>query len=126
MMKAWDNPHANARLDADEPLYANIGKVGGVLDLYRAYNRPGVGLQAYQADFGAALVEPSAQGFGRNYVGYWETRNLRMVANIREVLGQRPGTRMLAIVGASHKGYYEAYLNMMHDVQLVDAEEVLR
>jgi hypothetical protein len=59
-------------------------------------------------------------------VGYWETRNLRMVANIREVLGQRPGTRLLAIVGASHKGYYEAYLNMMHDVQLVDAEEVLR
>ncbi|WP_223482659.1 DUF5694 domain-containing protein [Stenotrophomonas sp. OVS01A] len=126
MMKAWDNPHANARLDADEPLYANVGKVGGVLDLYRAYNRPGVGLQAYQADFGAALVEPSPQGFGRNYVGYWETRNLRMVANIREVLGQRPGTRLLAIVGASHKGYYEAYLNMMHDVQLVDAEEVLR
>ncbi|WP_258223214.1 DUF5694 domain-containing protein, partial [Stenotrophomonas sp. HMWF023] len=80
----------------------------------------------YQADFGAALVEPSPQGFGRNYVGYWETRNLRMVANIREVLGQHPGTRLLAIVGASHKGYYEAYLDMMHDVQLVDAEEVLR
>ncbi len=126
IMSAWDNPHANARRDADEPLYANIGKADGVLDLYRAYNRAGVGLQAYQADFGAALVEPSPQGFGRNYVGYWETRNLRMVANIREVLGQRPGTRLLAIVGASHKGYYEAYLNMMHDVQLVDAEEVLR
>jgi hypothetical protein len=59
-------------------------------------------------------------------VGYWETRNLRMVANIRDVLGQTPGTRLLAIVGASHKPYYEAYLNLMHDVQLVDAEEVLR
>ena len=47
MMKAWDNPHANARRDADKPLYANIGKVDGVLDLYRAYNRPDVGLQAY-------------------------------------------------------------------------------
>jgi len=71
-------------------------------------------------------VEPSPQAFGRNYVGYWETRNLRMVANIRDVVGQTPGMRLLAIVGASHKPYYEAYLNLMHDVQLVDAEAVLR
>ncbi|NWJ53241.1 MAG: hypothetical protein HXX14_20540, partial [Bacteroidetes bacterium] len=56
----------------------------------------------------------------------WETRNLRMVANMRDVLGQQPGTRMLTIVGASHKGYYEAYLNLMHDVQLVSSDEVLR
>jgi hypothetical protein len=69
---------------------------------------------------------PSPEGFGRNYVGYWETRNLRMVANMRDILGQHPGTRMLTIVGASHKGYYEAYLNLMHDVQLVSSDEVLR
>ena len=36
IMSAWDNPHANARRDADDPLYANVGKVGGVLELYRA------------------------------------------------------------------------------------------
>jgi len=59
-------------------------------------------------------------------VGYWETRNLRMVANIRDVLGRYPGTRMLAIVGSSHKWYYEAYLDQMHDVRLVDVEPVLR
>ncbi|KAG1247779.1 hypothetical protein G6F66_015533 [Rhizopus arrhizus] len=45
-----------------------------------------------------------------------------MVANMRDVLGLHPGSRMLAIVGASHKGYYEAYLNQMHDVQLVSAD----
>ena len=49
-----------------------------------------------------------------------------MVANIRDVLSQHPGRRMLAIVGASHKGYYEAYLNQMHDVRLVSADTVLR
>ncbi len=48
-----------------------------------------------------------------------------MVANMREVLGQHPGTRLLTIVGASHKGYYEAYLNQMHDVVLVGADTVL-
>ncbi len=48
-----------------------------------------------------------------------------MVANMRDVLGQHPGTRMLTIVGASHKGYYEAYLNLMHDAA-GRSDEVLR
>jgi hypothetical protein len=124
--KAWSNPFAKAR-DADEsPLNAGLTKPGGVLDLYRAHNASGKPMQVFRADFGAALVEPSPQHFGRNYVGYWETRNLRMVSNIRDILGRYPGTRLLAIVGASHKGYYEAYLNEMHDVRLVDAETVLK
>jgi len=94
--------------------------------MYRAYNAPTVPAMAYQSDFGANLVEPSPQAFGRRYLGFWETRNLRMVANMRDVLGRYPGTRMLTIVGASHKGYYEAYLDQMHDVRLVDPEPVLR
>ena len=79
----------------------------------------------YQSDFGAALTEPSEDGYGRRYVAYWETRNLRMVANMREVLGRQPGTRMLTVVGASHKGYCEAYLAQMRDVELVDVLPLL-
>jgi hypothetical protein len=45
--------------------------------------------------------------FGRQYVGYRETRNLRMAANIGDMLGMRSGQRMLVIVGASHKGYFK-------------------
>lgn len=41
-------------------------------------------------------------------------------------LSTPPSTRMLAIVGASHKGYYEAYLNQMHDVVLVNSDAVLK
>lgn len=123
---AWKNAHTQARMDADERLVADLDKPGGVMALYRAYNDPTAAMTAYQSDFGATLVEPSPKAFGRMYVGYWETRNLRMVANMRDVLGQHPGSRMLAIVGASHKGYYEAYLNQMHDVNLVSSDEVLR
>ncbi|PJL41804.1 DUF5694 domain-containing protein [Stenotrophomonas maltophilia] len=123
---AWDNPIVKARRAADERLEANLAQPDGLLAMYRAYNTPETAMVAYNSDFGATLVEPSPEGFGRNYVGYWETRNLRMVANMRDVLGQQPGTRMLTIVGASHKGYYEAYLNLMHDVQLVSSDEVLR
>ena len=58
--------------------------------------------------------------YGRQYVAWWETRNLRMVANIRASFGNKPGARVLSIVGTSHKPYYEAYLGMMHEVKLVD------
>ncbi|TCM21648.1 hypothetical protein EDF56_101317 [Novosphingobium sp. PhB165] len=123
---AWDNPATHQREADGKRLNAGLDKPDGLLALYRAYNDPSQAQLVYRSDFGAALVEPSPQGFGRNYVGYWETRNLRMVANIRDVLGRYPGTRLLAIVGASHKAYYEAYLDQMHDVKLVDAEAVLR
>lgn len=126
IQRAWDNPATNARLAEDKALQAGLSQPGGLLKMYRAYNAPQGPLLAYRSDFGAALREPSPQAFGRSYVGYWETRNLRMVANIRDVLGQRPGSRLLAIVGASHKGYYEAYLNQMHDVLLTDANNLLR
>lgn len=124
--KAWDNAEAHARRARDQVLHAGLAQPGGVLALYQDCNAPGTPARVYRSDFGAALVEPSPQGFGRAYVGAWETRNLRMVAHMREVLAQQPGTRMLSIVGASHKGYYEAYLQQMHDVQLVDAMPLLK
>lgn len=126
IMAAWDNPATQTRRDDDIRLIAGLEREDGVLDMYRAYNAPEAAMLVYQSDFGAALMEPSPEGFGRRYLAYWETRNLRMVANIRDVLGRQPGTRLLAIVGASHKGYYEAYLDQMHDVRLTDAIAVLK
>ncbi|WP_369405674.1 DUF5694 domain-containing protein [Sphingomonas mali] len=124
--RAWDNPATHARQAEDARLKKNLARPDGILNMYRAYNAAAAPTLTYRSDFGAALAEPSPQQFGRHYIGYWETRNLRMVANIRDVLGRYPGMRLLAIVGASHKGYYEAYLNQMHDVRLVDPNTVLR
>lgn len=123
---AWDNPDSKAITARDDALSANLAKPDGVLAAYRAYNNPDAAMQVYRSDFGAAFLEPSPQGFGRQYLGYWETRNLRMASNIRDVIGMHPGTRMLVIVGASHKGYLEAYLNQMHDIRLADAMQVLK
>lgn len=126
IMGSWDNPHSKGRKADMAVLNAGLEQPDGLLEIYRAYNDPSQAMVAYRADFGANHVEPSPEAFGRRYLGYWETRNLRMVANIRDVLGRFPGTRMLTIVGASHKGYYEAYLNQMHDVRLVSSDVVLR
>ena len=49
-----------------------------------------------------------------------------MVSNIRAAFGNHPGARVLNVVGASHKPYYDAYLDMMSDLKLVDAEQMLK
>jgi hypothetical protein len=49
-----------------------------------------------------------------------------MASNIREVLAERPGMRLLVVVGSSHKGYLDAYLDLMHDVHIADVAPVLR
>jgi hypothetical protein len=73
-----------------------------------------------------ALEEPSPQGYGRLYVTSWETRNLRMAANIRNLMGPTPGMRTLVLVGASHKAYLDAYLDQMHDVRIIDVQTLLK
>lgn len=123
---AWNNPASAARKKADDALQAKLGTPAGTLALYRAYNTPAAAEAAFDGDFGAALRDPSPEHFGRKYAGWWETRNLRMVANIRAVLQKRPGARLLTIVGASHIGYYKAYLTMLHDVTVADTQAVLR
>jgi hypothetical protein len=124
--KAWDNPATARRKQIDKDFEPKLGDPEGVMALYRALNDPSLARLTYASDFGAALEEPSPQQFGRGYVAYWETRNLRMASNIREAIGNLPGSRTLVIVGASHKWYLEAYLNQMHDVRIVSSDQVLR
>lgn len=126
IMKAWDNPATAQRKAMDVRMDGRLGDPEGVLALYRALNEPSQARLIYDSDFGAALEEGSPQQFGRGYVAAWETRNLRMAANIREAIGALPGSRTLVIVGASHKWYLQAYLDRMHDVRIVGTEQVLR
>jgi hypothetical protein len=49
-----------------------------------------------------------------------------MVANIRETFRERPGARVLAIVGASHKPWFDSWLGQLQGVDIVDVEKVLK
>jgi hypothetical protein len=97
-----------------------------LLGFYRYLNAPETNRATIMVDMGANLKEPSPQMFGRRYVGWWETRNLRMVANIRAAYVGHPGARVLCIVGATHKAYFESYLDMMSDTRIVDVQPFLR
>jgi hypothetical protein len=126
VQRGWSNP-ASAQFRAiSEPLTKAAKTQQGMMALYRFYNSARTMRLNFASDFGAQLQDPSPQRFGRRYVGWWETRNLRMVANIREVAARKPGLKLLAIVGASHKPYYERYLAQMHDLRLVPIGPLLR
>ncbi len=99
---------------------------GDILKHYRTFNSPKYLTAAISGDFGAALKGKSVPHWGRHYVAWWETRNLRMVANIRSAFGNRPGAHVLSIVGCSHKPYFDAYLGMMHDVKVLDTARFLK
>lgn len=126
LRRVWDNPVTKRRLAEDTALERGLDTDEGVLRLYRHYNQPSQAQIVFDSDFGAALRDQSPQLYGRHYAAWWETRNLRMVANIRAAAATRPGNRVLSIVGASHKGYFEAYLSMMHDMRIADAQAILR
>lgn len=125
IMAIWDNPATRTRLALYEDWEAQL--IDGslpVLEWYRRLNSPESLALAMEGDFGAAAGARTPAGSGRSYVAYWETRNLRMAANIRQVIGAN--TRTLAIVGASHKPHYDRYLGMMSTIELADTQAVLR
>ena len=125
IMSAWDNRFIEERIPLMRDWEAAV--VAGdmaVLDWYRGMNSHEQAVSAMRGDFGAAAGAKDQPGMGgRRYLAYWETRNMRMAANMREVIG--PKARMLTIVGASHAPYYERYLNVFSDVETVDIYSVL-
>lgn len=121
---AWDTakPARQPVVDKEDALW----KANDLLGLYRLLNDPAYLRLTNRTDFGAALTDPSPQHYGQLYVAGWEARNLRMAANLRVAFGGQPGTRVLTIVGATHKPWLDALLGQMQGVTIVDAESVLR
>ena len=105
---------------------ASLRTGADVLALYRFFNEPSVQLDSITSDMGRAARDPAPQMYGRQYLSWWENRNLRMAANTRSAFREKPDARVLVIVGATHKGYMDAYLDMMQDARLIDALQFLK
>ncbi|MBJ7311717.1 DUF5694 domain-containing protein [Rugamonas sp. CCM 8940] len=103
-----------------------LAQAAELLPLYRYLNEP-AGLQlAAEANVGPAMRAKSAEGYPQMWVAGWEIRNLRMVANIRETFRERPGARVLSIVGAAHKPWFDGWLGQLQGVDMVDAAGLLK
>ncbi|MDG2523771.1 DUF5694 domain-containing protein [Stenotrophomonas sp. HITSZ_GD] len=124
MEAAWKA--GRTQLDDMEKAQANWAKAGDYLSIYRAINQPS-SLQVYaEVNANAALRAVSAEHYPQMWVSGWEIRNLRMVANVLQVVREQPGARVLSIVGVSHKPWFDAWLGQMQGVDVDDVEQVLR
>jgi len=126
MTKIWNNAAATERKNSFEQRLKQVGSdpAASLLDWYRELNAPLESQLAVTGDFGAAAGDNQSGQSGRKYLAYWETRNMRMVANIREITGAH--SKVLAIVGSAHKSYYERYLSVSSDIDLVDMSRLLQ
>ncbi|MEZ6022734.1 MAG: DUF5694 domain-containing protein [Hyphomonadaceae bacterium] len=105
---------------------AHLTSADEALATYRMLNSFAVGHADANGQWLNLINRESPHGAGRARVAAWETRNLRMAANIREVAAQFPGGRVLVIVGSAHKPWLDAYLSMMSDVEVANATRALR
>lgn len=121
---AWDGARPKAKPIRDRE--AELARSGDMLALYRYINSPQMLRIAVDVDFGAAMRDTSPQRYGQLYVAGWDTRNLRMVSNVRAAFRERPGARVLSIVGSSHKPWFDNLLGMMQGVELVDVVQFLQ
>jgi hypothetical protein len=115
-----------AELNEREKRLQALKRGNDLLPLYRYVNDPGYLQALTDVNVRAALRAKAPMGYPQVWVAGWETRNLRMVANIREAFRERPGARVLTIVGASHKPWFDTWLGQMQGVDIVDAVAVLK
>lgn len=120
--RLWSQPGATLGKVKAQP----FASAPDMLATYRLLNRADIQTGSVAEDFGRALQDPVPGLWGRQYVAWWEIRNLRMVSNIRATFAKRPGARVLVIVGSTHKPYFDAYLDQMHEVAVQDAGAALR
>lgn len=121
---AW--AEGGAALKEREKRQAVLAKETNLLPLYRYINEP-EGLRVFaEANVAPAMRAKSPEGYPQIWVGGWEIRNLRMVANIRETFRERPGARVVSIVGVSHKPWFDSWLGQLQGVDIVDVANLLK
>lgn len=103
-----------------------LQKESDLLPLYRFINDPQQLRLEADANVGAQLRAKSPEGYSQMWVAGWEIRNFRMIANIREAFRERPGARVLSIVGESHKPWFDTWLRQLAGVDIVDTISVLK
>ncbi|WEF35339.1 DUF5694 domain-containing protein [Pseudoduganella chitinolytica] len=121
---AWAS--GGAALKESERREAALARATDLLPLYRLVNDPDQLRIRAQANVVPALRADSPQRYPLMWVAGWEIRNLRMVANVRETFRERPGARVLAVVGATHKPWFDRWLGQLQGVDVVDAATVLK
>ena len=123
VMAAWEA--GRGIVDQRDKQVQQLTTTTDLLPLYRYINHP-AHLQALaEVNVSAALRAKSTTGYPQIWVSGWNIRNLRMVANIAETFREKPGARVLSVVGVSHKPWFDQWLGQLQGVNVVDVATVL-
>lgn len=114
--EVWAQPNPTLAEMQEQP----VDTPEALLQTFRFNNLPSTQVGMARSEMGGALAHSSPALSARKYVAWWEVRNQRMAANIRASFADRPGARVLVLVGSSHKAYLDAYLSAVSEVELVD------
>lgn len=115
-----------AAMKAQEQRQQLLAQAADLLPLYRTLNDPATLRIVAEGNVKPQMLAKSFEGYPQIWVAGWEIRNLRMVANVRETFRERPGARVLSIVGVSHKPWFDDYLGRLQGVEIVDAALMLK
>ena len=121
---AWASGGAEMR--AHEKQDDLMARAPDLLPLYRTINQPERLRARAVGNVTPSMQAVSKEGYPQIWVAGWEIRNLRMVANVRETFREKPGARVLAIVGATHKPWFDSWLSQLQGVDIVDVAQVLK
>lgn len=124
VMAAWGA--GRGAFDQREPQVQALTKAADLLPLYRYINEPAHLQVLAEVNVSAALRAKSTAGYPQIWVSGWDIRNLRMVANIAETFREKPGARVLSVVGVSHKPWFDQWFGQLQGVDVVDVTAVLK
>ncbi|GGD47844.1 DUF5694 domain-containing protein [Pseudoxanthomonas indica] len=123
VMAAWKS--GRSELNQSEQQEKSLSAAPDLLPLYRFINQPEQLWIRADVNAGATMRAKSDRHYPQIWVNGWEIRNLRMVANIHQTFRERPGARVLSVVGVSHKPWFDQWLGQMQGVDIVDVGKML-
>ena len=90
MRTVWARRDDTLRSD-DEAASENVENPEGFLDYVRFMNSRDLQIMAIEGDFIAAARDTENPALARRYLAWWQTRGLRMAANVAQAAGDHPG-----------------------------------
>ena len=125
--KAYEAFKAHARVikEADERTRRAVAS-GNLLPLYRWMNSPEYGGWVLDEEWRLFVDRDLPRGPGQARIALWDVRNLAMVSNIMRVVSRHPGQRVLVVVGASHKPFFDDYLERSIGVRVRQLDEFVQ
>ena len=120
----WNSTRYDHRGPKNSRIRSQAIKPGGLMRLYLWLNSEEYMAFDYDTQF-APMDQGKVGDSGYVFRAYFEARNLRMAANITNVLAENPISKMVVIVGASHKKFLDSYFEMMPWVTVVQLPTII-